>query len=155
MANLDTLRFVAEVGDINLLYDVLQDVPSILADIDSEEFVETPLHIAAFMEHLPFAVEVMNLKPSFALKLNKQGYSPIHIALHSRANVNTDSMVLCFVNMNKDVLVRVKGRGGMTPLHLASELGEVELLAKFLTACPDSINDVSEGRDCITYCCET
>ncbi|GAU24770.1 hypothetical protein TSUD_355990 [Trifolium subterraneum] len=51
-------------------------------------------------------------------------------------------MVLCFVNMNKD-LVRVKGRGGMTPLHLASEIGEVELLAKFLTACPDSIKDVT------------
>jgi ankyrin repeat protein len=138
MANLDRLRFVARVGDLNLLYDVLQDDPLILAGIDSEQFVETPLHIAAYEGNIPFAVEVMNLKPSFVLKLNMHGYSPIHIALHEAK----DEMVLCFVNINKD-LVRVKGRGGMTPLHLASELGQVELLAKFLTACPDSINDVT------------
>jgi ankyrin repeat protein len=44
--------------------------------------------------------------------------------------------------MNKE-LVRVKGRGGLIPLHLASEIEDVEFLAKFLTVCPDSIEDVT------------
>ncbi|KAK2408189.1 ankyrin repeat-containing protein BDA1 [Trifolium repens] len=51
-------------------------------------------------------------------------------------------MVFSFVFMNKE-LVRVKGRGGLIPLHLASEIEDVEFLAKFLTVCPDSIEDVT------------
>ncbi|MCI96546.1 ankyrin repeat protein, partial [Trifolium medium] len=51
-------------------------------------------------------------------------------------------MVFSFMDMNKE-LVRVKGKGGLTPLHLASENGDVEFLAEFLTACPDSIEDLT------------
>ena len=47
-------------------------------------------------------------------------------------------MVTRFVNINKD-LVRVEGRNGLTPLHFASQIGEVELLANFLFTCPESI----------------
>ncbi|PNX55092.1 ankyrin repeat-containing protein, partial [Trifolium pratense] len=44
---------------------------------------------------------------------------------------------------NKD-LVRVKGKGGLTPLHFASHNGDyVDLLAKFLLECPDSIEDLT------------
>ncbi|MCI27561.1 ankyrin repeat-containing protein, partial [Trifolium medium] len=65
-----------------------------------------------------------------------EGFSPIHIAVQNK------KMVLCFVDMNKD-LVRVKGKGGRTPLHLASEIGDVDILAKLLRACPDSLEDVT------------
>jgi ankyrin repeat protein len=51
-------------------------------------------------------------------------------------------MVSRLVDINKD-LVRVKGREGITPLHFASQIGEIELLAKFLFACPDSIEDMT------------
>jgi ankyrin repeat protein len=44
--------------------------------------------------------------------------------------------------MNKD-LVRVKGKGGRTPLHLASENGDVDILDELLHACPDSLEDVT------------
>lgn len=40
-------------------------------------------------------------------------------------------------------LVRVKGREGWTPLHFVSHNEEVDLLAKFLVACPDSVEDVT------------
>jgi ankyrin repeat protein len=139
MSNLvDILRPAAEEGNVDLLYTVIIDNPSVLEDIDSKQFFETPLHIAASNEHLHFAIEVMNLKPSFALKLNPEGLSPIHIAIQKK-NVK---MVMRFVDMNED-LVRVKGKGGRTPLHLASEIGDVDILAELLLACPDSIQDVT------------
>jgi hypothetical protein len=68
----------ALAGDIDLLYTVIQDDPSILDEIDLIPFIETPMHIAASMGHLQFATEIMTLKPSFAWKLNPQGFSPIH-----------------------------------------------------------------------------
>jgi ankyrin repeat protein len=136
MSNLDILRPAAEEGNIDLLYNVLKNKPSILEDIDSEQLVETPLHIAASKGHIPFATEIMNLKPSFALKLNPEGLSPIHLAIQNKR------MMLCFVGMNKD-LVRVKGKGGRTPLHLASEIGDVDILYELLLACPDSLEDVT------------
>ena len=80
----------------------------------------------------------MNLKPSFALKLNPQGFSPTHVAIQQ----NVKRMVFSFVGMSNN-LVRVKGREGWTPLHFASHNEEVDLLAKFLVACPDSIEDVT------------
>jgi hypothetical protein len=72
------LNAAALAGDIDLLYTVIQDDPSILDDIDLIPFIETPMHIAASMGHLQFATEIMTLKPSFAWKLNPQGFSPIH-----------------------------------------------------------------------------
>jgi len=44
--------------------------------------------------------------------------------------------------MDKE-LVRAKRRGGLTLLHLASQSGDINLLTKFLKACPDSVNDLT------------
>nr|KYP42605.1 Ankyrin repeat-containing protein At5g02620 family [Cajanus cajan] len=132
------LKAAAEDGDINLLYSVIEEDPQVLDHTDSISFVETPLHVAASFGNIGFAVEIMRLKPSFAWKLNPQGFTPMHLAMqhgHKR-------MVLRFVDVNKE-LVRVKGREGVTPLHFASQIGEVDLLGSFLLACPDSIEDVS------------
>ncbi|XP_058766577.1 ankyrin repeat-containing protein BDA1-like [Vicia villosa] len=136
--NFDKLKDAAEVGNIDLLYAVIQADSSILENIDSKQFVETPLHLAASRGHVQFAIEVMNLKPSFAWKLNPQGFSSIHVAMQN----GQKRMVSRFVGMNKD-LVRIKGREGLTPLHFASQIGEVDLLAEFMAVCPDSIEDVN------------
>jgi len=125
-------------GDINLLYTLIEEDPYVLEYIDFIPFVETPLHIAASIGHVQFATEIMRLKPSFAWKLNQQGFSPIHLAMQN----NQKSMVLRFVDMNKEI-VRIKGREGLTPLHLACQNGEIDLLANFLFVCPNSIEDVT------------
>ncbi|CAH2048308.1 unnamed protein product [Thlaspi arvense] len=44
-------------------------------------------------------------------------------------------------------LVRLRGRGGVTPLHLVVEKGDVELLTEFLMACPKSILDVNASGE--------
>ncbi|XP_024626529.1 ankyrin repeat-containing protein BDA1-like [Medicago truncatula] len=132
--NGEKLKAAAQAGNIDLLYAVIDDDPFILEHIDSIPFVETPLHISADMGHLQFATEIMMLKPSFAWKLNPQGFSPIHLAMLN----DQKRLVYCFVNINKD-LVRIQGKEAITPLHFASQIGEVDLLAKFLKLCPESI----------------
>ncbi|KAE8682065.1 putative Ankyrin repeat-containing protein [Hibiscus syriacus] len=117
--------------------DRLMTVGSIYLDrIDEIPFVDTPVHIAVTSGHADFAVEVMNLKSSFARKLNKDGYSPVHLAFQN------ERTLLRLVERDKD-LIRVKGREGCTPLHYAAEHGNLNLLAKFLVACPESIHDLT------------
>jgi hypothetical protein len=131
--NTEQLKSAAEAGNINLLYAVIQDDPYILERIDSIPFVDTPLQ---------FAIEIMRLKPSFALKLNQQGYSPIHLAMQN----GHMTMVTRLVNMNKE-LVSVQGRDGVTPLHFAIEIGEVDLFANFIFLCPESIEHLTVKRE--------
>ncbi|KAL5189943.1 Ankyrin repeat-containing protein BDA1 [Glycine soja] len=128
----------AQVGDIDLLYKLIQMQPYVLEQTDFMPFVDTPLHVAAAAGHASFATEIMRLKPSFAWKLNPCGLSPMHLALQNKHY----RMVCRFVDINKD-LVRVKGREGLTPLHIATQTGRTDLVAKFLSACPGSIEDVT------------
>jgi hypothetical protein len=53
--NILNLAVASEKGDIDLLYTVLKNKPTILEDIDSEQLVETPLHIAVSKGHIPYS----------------------------------------------------------------------------------------------------
>ncbi|WRX12394.1 protein of unknown function DUF3447 - like 10 [Theobroma cacao] len=81
----------------------------------------------------------MNLKPSFARKLNQSGFSPLHLALQNKR----EKMVADLLSIDKN-LVRVKGREGYTPLHHAAKEGNYSLLSTFLEKCPSSILDISK-----------
>ncbi|XWS49657.1 hypothetical protein CRYUN_Cryun12cG0022100 [Craigia yunnanensis] len=108
--------------------------------------VDTPLHIAASYGQTCFAMEVMNLMLSFARKLNKDGLSPIHLALlkgHSE-------LVPLLLHADRE-RVRVKRRGGMTPLHYATQSGNIDLLADFLVACPRSIEDMTVESETVLH----
>ena len=110
-----------------------------MEDIDHVPFFTTPLHIAASDNNIPLAMEMMRLKPSFARKLDPDGWSPMHLALEKG---NTE-MVRWLLQVDRE-LVRVKGKKCVAPLHYASKTEEhLDLLAKFLRACPDSITDVT------------
>ena len=107
--------------------------------IDELPFVNTPLHIAASTGNIQFAMEMIGLKPSFARKLNQNGFSPIHIALQN----GHIELVHWLLQFDGD-LVRVKGREQLTPLHYIVESGEhLYLLEEFLLVCPNSITDVT------------
>lgn len=62
------LQQAAESGSISDLYALIDENPCILENIDALPFVNTPLHIAAACGKIAFAVEMLNLKPSFAKK---------------------------------------------------------------------------------------
>ena len=140
------LNEIAQHGNIEDFYSlIIREDVRILEDIEELPFVDTPLHIAASAggtQHIQFAMEMMRLKPSFARKLNLNGYSPIHLALQERHT----QMVHRLLQVDGD-LVRVKGKKGRTPLHdvaaAATTEQQLDLLDKFLSDCPNSIEDVT------------
>ncbi|EOY18338.1 Ankyrin repeat-containing protein [Theobroma cacao] len=134
----ESLRSAALSGNIDALYALIEEDADVLRRIDEMEFVDTPLHIAAAAGHTEFARELMNLKPSFARKLNQSGSSPLHLALQNKQEKMVDDLL----SIDKN-LVRVKGREGYTPLHHAAREGNDSLLTKFLEKCPSSILDVT------------
>ncbi|TYI07869.1 hypothetical protein ES332_A10G256000v1 [Gossypium tomentosum] len=155
----------AQTGNINVLYELIQKDPYVLERIDHVSFLDTPLHVAASAGHVDFMMEMINLKPSFARKLNQAGFSPMHLALQNNRTqaapnyeiqVQTDKVKTQFSgsrlyhekNSRRRVefdegLVRVKGRGGLTPLHHVAQTGDVDLLIKFLEVCPEVVEDVT------------
>lgn len=132
------LREASQAGNIDALYALIQENPYVLQHIDKVPFVDTPLHVAASAGKLSFAVEIMNLKHSFARKLNQFGFSPLHLALQNEQI----QLVLRLVNIDKD-LVRVKGKEGITPLHFVTRQGNLDVMVEFLKACPYCIEDVN------------
>ncbi|KAK8334122.1 hypothetical protein V6Z11_A10G252400 [Gossypium hirsutum] len=154
----------AQTGNINVLYELIQKDPYVLERIDHVSFLDTPLHVAASAGHADFMMEMINLKPSFARKLNQAGFSPMHLALQnnrtqaaalsqirdidklydplSRSSFSPFITVLRLLKFDEG-LVRVKGRGGLTPLHHVAQTGDVDLLIKFLEVCPEAVEDVT------------
>ncbi|GKU91876.1 hypothetical protein SLEP1_g5690 [Rubroshorea leprosula] len=88
--------------------------------------------------YVEFALEMMNLKPSFARKLNPSGLSPMHLAVQNDQTL----VVRTLLKVDKD-LARVKGKAGQTPLHFAADHEALDLLVEFLEACPECITDVN------------
>ncbi|MFQ6665543.1 hypothetical protein Gotur_032250 [Gossypium turneri] len=112
---------------------------NVLRRVDEVEFMETLLHIAAEEGCIEFAMEMMNLKPSFAQKLNHQGLSPLHIAVRK----GHKEMAVRLLKIDKH-LVRVRGKKDKTPLHYFSKVGnQLGLLDTFLEASLDCIQDVT------------
>ncbi|TYG51588.1 hypothetical protein ES288_D10G270200v1 [Gossypium darwinii] len=141
-----SFRTISRSGDVSELYRLIQRDGNILRHFDEVECIETPLHVAADAGCIGFAMEMMKLKPSFAMKLNQQGLSPIHLALEK----GHKEMVLRFLEIDKD-LVRVRGKNGETPLHYICKVGNHDsLLERFLKAGPDCIRDVTtENRNAL------
>ncbi|XP_039003539.1 ankyrin repeat-containing protein BDA1-like [Hibiscus syriacus] len=124
------LNEAAKAGNIDGLYDVIGRDPYILDRISEIPFVDTPVHVAVTSGHVYFAMEVMNLKSSFARKLNKDGYSPVHLALQN------ERTLLCLLDRDKD-LIRVKVCSesihdltirDKTALHVAANNDKLEAL---------------------------
>ncbi|KAK3189305.1 hypothetical protein Dsin_028866 [Dipteronia sinensis] len=59
-----------------------------------------------------------------------------------------DQLATSMVTVIDSELVRVKGKGRITPLHLVAQMDNIDLLAEFLSDCPSSIED-------LTVRCET
>ncbi|VVB08735.1 unnamed protein product [Arabis nemorensis] len=127
-----------QIGSIDELYAHIHENPYILEAIDAIPFINTPLHAASVSGNLAFAMEMMNLKPSFARKLNTCGLSPLHLAIEE----GQTRLVLSLLKVDPD-LVRLRGREGTTPFHLVVKRGETDLMTEFLLACPSCIRDAN------------
>nr|XP_027124391.1 ankyrin repeat-containing protein BDA1-like [Coffea arabica] len=132
------LAEAAQSGDINALYHLLRQDPTLLDKYDEPSFVDTPAHIAAAAGSTHFAIEVLSLKSSFSTKLNPDGYSPLDLALRHGKTQTVKRLI-----KHDPQFIRVKGRERFTPLHYVAEAGDAELLADLLVACPESIQDLT------------
>ncbi|KAF8030691.1 hypothetical protein BT93_D0007 [Corymbia citriodora subsp. variegata] len=135
------LQLAINNDDVAELHSLIVEERKLLDRLSKEPFPDTPLHIAAAAGKTHVAMEMAILKPWFARRLNPEGYSPMHLALQyehyptARALMTLDPK-----------LIRVRGQGGVTPLHyVAGKEGdsELELLAEFLSACGSSIEDLT------------
>ncbi|KAH0898677.1 hypothetical protein HID58_048245 [Brassica napus] len=138
----EKLKVAAQDGNIERLYGLIAVDPNVLGHSDKVPFCETPLNIAIEAGQTHFSMELMILKPSLSSKLNVSGFSQMHLALQN----NYSRMVRGFIAIINS-LVRIKGRGRVTPLHHVARIGDAELLSEFLFSCP-SIED-------LTIKCET
>ncbi|KAL3741204.1 hypothetical protein ACJRO7_016780 [Eucalyptus globulus] len=135
------LQQAMEHDDVDELHRFIVEEPKLLDRACKDPFPNTPLHVAAAAGKTQVAMEIAILKPSFARKLNLEGYSPMHLALQHEHY----ETVRALMTLNPK-LIRVRGRCGITPLHyVAGKEGdmELELLAEFLAACNSSINDLT------------
>ncbi|KAK4375888.1 hypothetical protein RND71_006565 [Anisodus tanguticus] len=148
----EEVKRAARAGDIDPLYRVIEREPLILKEIDEKEFVETPLHTAAYAGCTNFAIEMLSLMPSLGRKLNPGGYSPLDLALcnghrdteaaHKEMTIRGETAVHCAVisgsvqafkvligwlhrTDNKDIL-DWKDNNGSTVLHIAAQTSQVE-----------------------------
>lgn len=135
------LQKAAESGSIDELYDLIDENPYILDNINAVPFVSTPLHVAAASGNIEFAKEMLNLKPSFARKLNTSGYSPLHLAVDKDKSKFVRRMV--WIDHS---LARVKGRNGITPFLLLVSRGKANLVAECLLTSPECIQDETVDR---------
>ncbi|AED92169.1 putative protein [Arabidopsis thaliana] len=133
-----SLEAAAKSGNIDLLYELIHEDPYVLDKTDHVPFVNTPLHVAAVNGKTEFAMEMMNLKPSFARKLNADGLTPLHLAVEH----GHFWLVLEVVKVDPS-LVRIKGRHGMTPLLVAVSRKKIDLMSEFFLGCPESIVDAN------------
>ncbi|KAL0002197.1 hypothetical protein SO802_015978 [Lithocarpus litseifolius] len=144
---IERLKQVAQCGDVDTLYMLIKEDAYLLDHIDHFPFFDTPLHIAVCNGHIPFVMEMMRLKPSFARKPNLEGFCPIHLALLYKHT----EMVSRLLQVDGD-LVRIKGREGITPLHCAIVVdAQLDLLAEFLSICPNSIEDVTTRNETVLH----
>ncbi|XWS56528.1 hypothetical protein CRYUN_Cryun09bG0092900 [Craigia yunnanensis] len=137
-----TMSVAAREGEIEALYGLSWEKSDVLREIDQMEFVDILLHIAAAAGCTEFATELMDLKPSFTMKLNQDGLSAIHLAL---LNGQSDTVPLTPHIGQKSCLCQ--GKNGYTPLQYVVMKGDRPVLAKFLEDCPNCIHDVTNRNE--------
>ncbi|XVE99486.1 hypothetical protein REPUB_Repub03eG0202500 [Reevesia pubescens] len=117
----ERMNDAAREGDIEALYVLIREKVDVLREIDQMEFVDTPLHTAAAAGRTEFAMELMDLKPSFVTKLNQYGFSLIHLALQNgNSETKGDRIVLCkFLEDCPECIHDLTNRKE-TALHLAA-----------------------------------
>ncbi|KAL3530142.1 hypothetical protein ACH5RR_009464 [Cinchona calisaya] len=120
--------------------------PYLLDDIDKIPFVDTPLHISASAGSTHFALKILTLKPSFGMKLNPDGFSPLDLALRYQ-QTNTVKRLVGY----DPHLIRVKGKERYTALHYVAEVDDVDLLAMFLDKSPKSVEDLTVRGEIVVH----
>lgn len=138
---------VSPDADVDALYDQIGRDENFLDHGSRSPFPRTVLHAATSVGNTKWAMEIATLRPLFTRKLNKEGYSPMHVALQNEHY----GLVRALMTLDPE-LIRVRGKRGITPLHFVAQKITnnpqkdkelLLLLAEFLYACKSSIEDLT------------
>ncbi|KAF8412917.1 hypothetical protein HHK36_000889 [Tetracentron sinense] len=132
----------AREGDIEAMYVLLRENPCILDNVDRFSFIDTPLHVAVSASKISFAMEIVNMKPSFTKKLNQDGYSPMHLA-----SLKGDLRMVKELMTIGHELCLLKGRERRTPLHCAAMSGNIDIINELVLGFPKSIVELTVQKE--------
>ncbi|KAG4201789.1 hypothetical protein ERO13_A05G300266v2 [Gossypium hirsutum] len=136
----ERLKRAAETGNLDALYSFIHHDANVFKRIDKMEFVDTPLHVAAVAGNTGFAIEMMNLKPPFARKLNPDGVLH-HVALDE----NYIHLLSRVLNICPDCIFDLTVRR-QTALHIAAESNNFEAFKAMLEWIQSAFEDNKSMR---------
>ncbi|XP_058070997.1 ankyrin repeat-containing protein ITN1-like [Magnolia sinica] len=90
--------------------------------------------------------EILKVRPDFALKLDREGYSPLHIA-SSKGHLDITREIL-IVNSH---LCFMRDGAGRIPLHSAAINGHIHILNEILSANPDSVATLTKHGETVIH----
>lgn len=79
-----------------------------------------------------FVKEIMSLKPALAKRVNRDGFSPIHMA-----SANGYTEIVKELLMSNKELSRQQSADGRTAIHFAAITGRVDVLRALINTCPE------------------
>ncbi|XP_021765782.1 ankyrin repeat-containing protein BDA1-like [Chenopodium quinoa] len=135
---------VCQAGNIEAFYALLDDEPNILNFIDDVPFTRTPLHLAVLARKPYFAREIASLRPSFITKIDRFGYSPIHLAAETGQVEMVRNLLEKLAPTKKEL---TKGKENRTPLHVAVISGKVEVVKFLVKYYPSCIMDTTTRNE--------
>ncbi|KAK1576798.1 hypothetical protein Q3G72_016582 [Acer saccharum] len=109
---------------------------------------ENPLILACKLRRFAFILVIGNIKPELALQKIQHGTTILHLS----CIYGDDEMVRALVGLHFDQLYYVKDRElSMIPLHKAVMHGRVDVISLLLSACPDSIGELTSEKQTVFH----
>ncbi|KAF4375752.1 hypothetical protein F8388_014474, partial [Cannabis sativa] len=146
----------AHEGNVVTLRELLQQDRLILDRLifinNNNNFSETPLHVAAMLDHVDFVKEIIIRKPELAKELDMWGSSPLHVA-SAKGHLKTIKVLLSN-NIDHEVLCYAWDGEGRNPLHLAAMRGKIDVLRELLRVAPKAgqVNLAGRSENILHVC---
>ncbi|XP_042507953.1 ankyrin repeat-containing protein BDA1-like [Macadamia integrifolia] len=136
-------------GNLSSLIEIIEEDQLILDRVMvTDQFNETPLHIAAMLGHVEFAREILSRKPDLATELDSESSSPLHLA-SAKGNLE---MVKELLKINPDVC-RLTDQDGRTPLHCAAIKGRIDVMKELIQTRREVIHERVDRGESILHLC--
>ncbi|OVA19799.1 Ankyrin repeat [Macleaya cordata] len=114
--------------NLDAFNEPLAEDPLVLERVYFRSSSETPLQIASLVGRTNFAKEIIRRRPEFAIELNKDGFSPIHMASANEYVEIVEELLMIQGGCNcSDCVAEVTFRS-LTALHLAVKNNQFEAL---------------------------
>jgi ankyrin repeat protein len=146
------LHCAAKVGNQEVILRFFDIEPAVVKDVlkETNEKGDTALHVAVRYNHAHFCRNLMEFDSELAYTVNKEMFSPFHIAIDEKRGLVAEQM-LCV----DPILACTQLTDGMFPVHLAACKNNPTLLLYFMKNFPDYVEFVdSRGRNLFHFVAE-